>query len=79
MSFLSHPKESPHPELLNHSQTVAERTAVLLKDCGFFEKTQLGFYCGLLHDVGKLNPFYQKLFNAEESRRNDLIANLFAL
>ncbi len=72
MAFLSHPKESAHPELLTHSKTVADKTEQLLKECGFAEKAELGFYCGLLHDFGKLNPYYQELFLAEEFKRTEI-------
>jgi len=67
--FLSHPKESSRPELSNHLLVVAERTAQLLKESGFPEKADAGFYCGLLHDIGKVNPYYQKIFEADESQR----------
>ena len=72
MAFLSHPKESPHPDLLTHSKTVADKTEQLLKECGFIEKAEVGFYCGLLHDFGKLSPYYQELFLAEKFKRTEL-------
>lgn len=69
--FLSHPIEKPKHSLLQHSVDVAVRTRELLSKTSF-QNPELGYFSGLLHDIGKLNPFYQKLFGTEESGRKEL-------
>ena len=76
--FLSHPSDDGEPKhsLLEHSIDVAVRTRELLSHTDF-QNPELGFYSGLLHDIGKLNPYYQILFRTDKSKReaiqNELI------
>ena len=59
--FLSHPKEDEKHNLIRHLIEVANKTQDLLSQTKF-DIAKAGFYAGLLHDIGKLNPFYQELF-----------------
>jgi CRISPR-associated endonuclease/helicase Cas3 len=69
--FLSHPKENGI-SLKDHLCSVAKCAASLISETKFSQET--AFYAGLLHDIGKLNPFYQEVFHADvncrESRKN---------
>ncbi|MEW5841198.1 MAG: CRISPR-associated endonuclease Cas3'', partial [Thermoproteota archaeon] len=62
-SFLSHSSGTP---LERHLIQVA-KTAESIMDRTRFESGRLAYYAGLLHDIGKLNPFYQELFHARSS------------
>jgi HD superfamily phosphodiesterase len=63
--YLSHPIEKEKHSLLEHSLSVALKAQELLSTTKF-PSPEIGFYSGLLHDIGKLNPYYQIL-----SRQND--------
>jgi CRISPR-associated endonuclease/helicase Cas3 len=69
--FLSHPIEEPKHSLLKHSIAVAERTKELLSYTKF-QNSELGFFSGLLHDMGKLNPYYQILFETDKLHRDEV-------
>jgi CRISPR-associated helicase Cas3/CRISPR-associated endonuclease Cas3-HD len=66
--YLSHPIEEPRHSLLQHSIYVAQRTRELLSYTRF-RNSELGFFSGLLHDIGKLNPYYQILFRTDKLKR----------
>ena len=72
--FLSHPIEEKK-YLADHCIAVAKKTKEILNDTRF-EISDAGFYAGLLHDIGKLNPFYQKLFSVDEKLRESLLPEL---
>ncbi|MCL1965829.1 MAG: CRISPR-associated helicase Cas3' [Candidatus Bathyarchaeota archaeon] len=59
--FLSRPKtsEGNNSGLLEHSLKTAQKAQELAASLGLGD---VAFYAGLLHDVGKLNPYYQMLF-----------------
>lgn len=67
--FLSHPKENG-ALLKDHLISVAKSAASLVSQTRF--PTEPAFYAGLLHDIGKLNPFYQDLFNVDRALRSSL-------
>ena len=64
--FLARPKEVEGSGLIAHSLKTAKTARDLASRLGLGESA---FYAGLLHDIGKLNPFYQKLFSSDPSRR----------
>ncbi len=64
--FLARPKEADDSGLIDHSLKTAKAARELASRLGLGE---CAFYAGLLHDIGKLNPYYQKLFSSEPSRR----------
>ncbi|MDR2203630.1 MAG: CRISPR-associated helicase Cas3' [Nitrososphaerota archaeon] len=70
--FLSRPKDSSdgNSGLIEHSLKTAGRAREIATGLGFEDTA---FYAGLLHDVGKLNPYYQILFsdgqNSAEHRK----------
>ena len=71
--FLAHPKEEEEPGLIQHSIKVARIARELAS------RTNLetpAFYAGLLHDLGKLNPYYQNLFTADKETRQALETQL---
>ncbi len=55
--------------MLAHSLKTAHICEELASVVGLREA---GFYAGLLHDVGKLNPYYQILFFTEPWKRHDV-------
>jgi CRISPR-associated endonuclease Cas3-HD len=65
LEFLSHPVEEEKHNLIRHLIEVANDTQKLLSQTDF-DIAKAGFYAGLLHDIGKLNPFYQELFLAKK-------------
>ncbi len=67
--FLSHPKEN-RALLKDHLISVAKSAASLVSQTRF--STEPAFYAGLLHDIGKLNPFYQEIFHADRELRSSL-------
>lgn len=71
--FLAHPREEKEPGLLQHSIKVAYKARELASTVDLGTPA---FYAGLLHDLGKLNPYYQSLFSAEEKDRKDLMSQL---
>lgn len=68
--FLSHPKEENGAFLKDHLINVAKSAESLVSQTRF--PTEPAFYAGLLHDIGKLNPFYQEIFHADEALRPSL-------
>ena len=60
--FFSHPITEQRHSLIEHSLTVAKRSQEIYAESKFTNK-KIAFYSGLLHDIGKLNPFYQKIFS----------------
>ncbi|MGA9171468.1 MAG: CRISPR-associated endonuclease Cas3'', partial [Nitrososphaeraceae archaeon] len=69
IEFLSHPKEDEKHNLIKHLVEVANYTKELLSQTDF-DIASAGFYTGLLHDIGKLNPYYQELFLAKKKDIN---------
>ena len=63
--LLSHPIEEPKNELINHLLKVGKDAEKIFSDTKF-SNTKLAYYSGLLHDIGKINPFYQDVFNASK-------------
>jgi CRISPR-associated endonuclease/helicase Cas3 len=64
--FYSHPFTEEKNSLIEHSITVAKRAEKVFSQSKF-ENPKTAFYSGLLHDIGKLNPFYQKIFSQVQS------------
>ncbi|MEX0639782.1 MAG: CRISPR-associated helicase Cas3' [Nitrosopumilaceae archaeon] len=62
--FLSHPKHS----LTKHLIAVGETSDRLFAETSF-KNQKIAFYSGLLHDVGKINPWYQEIFHATQDRK----------
>ena len=65
--FLSHPKED-EKLLIDHLLEIAEKTKEIFSQTKF-SNTSLAFYSGLLHDIGKINPYYQQIFQAAKNNR----------
>ncbi len=65
--FLSHPLETGIL-LTHHLLTVSNSVTNLLRDTHFSNK-ELVYYSALLHDIGKINPYYQYLFYNDEKTR----------
>lgn len=59
--FLSHPIYNVKHSLLEHSLAVAKKTREILDETNL-NISNVGFYAGLFHDIGKLNPLYQIAF-----------------
>ena len=72
--FLSHPKEEGIT-LKEHLEKVADKSRELMSQTKF-TSADTAFLAGLLHDVGKLNPYYQQLFHADLDTRKELEMNL---
>jgi len=72
-TFYAHPKEDGAPDLLNHCLKVAKSAKKLVSDTRL-KVGNVSFYAGLLHDLGKLNPYYQMFFtfNPDPALRYDL-------
>jgi CRISPR-associated endonuclease/helicase Cas3 len=66
--FLSHPIEDKKHLLIDHLIQVGKISQKLFSSTNFKNK-EISFYSGLLHDIGKLNPFYQELFNETQDRK----------
>lgn len=67
--FVSHPVENGLL-LTNHLLAVANSVGNLLVDTHFNNNNEIVYYSALLHDIGKLNPYYQYLFYNEEKTRD---------
>lgn len=62
--FFSHPIQEEKHSLIDHLLEVAKRSEeIFLQAC--FKSPELAFYSGLLHDFGKINPFYQMVFSGK--------------
>jgi CRISPR-associated endonuclease/helicase Cas3 len=68
--FLSHPIEETKHLLIPHSIEVATKTQSLISETEF-DTGKTGYYAGLLHDIGKLNPFYQEIFRTSKTARKE--------
>lgn len=66
--FLSHPFDENNSNLEDHLVYVAKETKSIIKKTKFGGE-DIGYYIGLLHDIGKLNPYYQELFVLDKSER----------
>lgn len=65
--FLSHPTEKGEKHLLvDHLLKVGASSREIFSQTKF-SNTNLAFYSGLLHDVGKVNPFYQEIFHGRKT------------
>jgi CRISPR-associated endonuclease/helicase Cas3 len=73
--FLSHPKEQG-TSLKEHLLAVARVGRDLVAKTKFSPGS--AFYAGLLHDFGKLNPFYQEIFHADRTIRPQLEKDLLS-
>jgi len=69
--YFSHPVDQKKHLLLEHSIAVASKARKLLS-LTKFTNSQLCFYSGLLHDIGKLNPYYQILFRIADASERQL-------
>ena len=67
--FLSHPIEKEKHSLIEHLLDVGKTSRGLFLKTNF-TNTSLAFYSGLLHDVGKMNSFYQEIFHDAKDRKN---------
>jgi CRISPR-associated endonuclease/helicase Cas3 len=72
-ALLARPKELKGSGLLHHCSKVAEEAKKLASVAGLSTPS---FYAGLVHDLGKLNPYYQRLFSADERDRDSLQSRL---
>lgn len=66
--FLSHPIDEPRHSLIEHLIAVGKKSDELFTETSFKNKN-IAFYSGLLHDIGKINPWYQEIFNATQDRK----------
>lgn len=66
--FLSHPIEGKKHSLIDHLLEVAKKSDELFLQTNF-SNSSLAFYSGLLHDIGKTNPFYQEIFHETKNRK----------
>ena len=64
--FFSHPIKDKKHSLIDHLLDVGKKSENLFSQTSFVN-TSLAFYSGLLHDIGKINPFYQEIFNEEKT------------
>ena len=67
--FLSHPIEDPKSKLIDHLLEVGKNSHKFFSETKF-TNTSLAFYAGLLHDIGKINPWYQEVFHASVGNRD---------
>lgn len=77
--FVSHPVESGI-QLTEHLFTVSGYVRDLLEGTKFNSNSDIVYYSALLHDIGKLNPYYQYLFYTEEKLRDQKkkeLANIY--
>lgn len=61
----------PYSGLFEHSEKVADDMIKLLKGTGF-DFGALPYKIGILHDIGKLNPFYQELFKTDQNKKKSI-------
>ncbi len=66
--FLSHPIDQPRHSLIEHLIVVGVKSEELFAET-CFKNQKIAFYSGLLHDVGKINPWYQEIFHATQDRK----------
>ncbi|MEM2160314.1 MAG: CRISPR-associated helicase Cas3' [Candidatus Nitrosotenuis sp.] len=66
--FFSHPYGEKKHSLIEHSITVAKRAEKIFTESKF-QNNKTAFYSGLIHDIGKLNPFYQIIFSQSQSQQ----------
>lgn len=66
--FLSHPIEDKKHFLIEHLQNVGKKAEEIFSQSCFKNK-DLAFYSGLLHDIGKINPWYQIVFYTQKNYR----------
>ena len=70
-AFLSHPIEEPKNLLITHLLEVGKSAENIFSETNF-TNTSLVFYSGLLHDIGKINPFYQDIFYRDQTKETAL-------
>ncbi len=73
--FLSHPIEDEKNSLIDHLIKVGQTTRQLYLQASF-SSPDIAFYSGLLHDIGKLNPFYQQIFHEPKNNRKTVQKNV---
>lgn len=61
--FLSH--NNPRQSLMKHLIVVGKKSEQLFAETSF-KNQKIAFYSGLLHDIGKINPWYQEVFIATQ-------------
>ncbi len=66
--FLSHPIHEKKHLLIEHLIEVAEKSEEIFSQT-LFRNPKLAFYSGLLHDFGKINPFYQTVFHGTTTEK----------
>ncbi|MBT4680441.1 MAG: CRISPR-associated endonuclease Cas3'', partial [Flavobacterium sp.] len=69
--FLSHPVENPKPKLIDHLLEVGKNADKFFSETKFMNKS-LALYAGLLHDIGKISPWYQDVFHASARNRKQV-------
>lgn len=73
--LLSHSTDENKHSLIRHCVEVANKTKEILDDTSL-NISEAGFYAGLLHDLGKINPFYQELFSDPTKNKEAKIKEL---
>jgi len=66
--FLSHPIEDEKHSLIAHLLEIGNKSKELFSQTSF-KNQDIAFYSGLLHDIGKINPFYQEIFHETKENR----------
>lgn len=70
--FLSHPKFNQIHKLSEHLDRVAKNIDKLLNNINISkESKRYAHFAALLHDIGKLQPVYQRLFNVGSQKELD--------
>ena len=67
--FLAHPTKNKEKHLLIDHLVHVGNTSKELFCKSKFDSYDLPFYAGLLHDIGKINPFYQEIFHLAEEKK----------
>lgn len=75
MTFRSHGPDKPN--LLEDHLIYVGTRAQELASCSSFASKDVAYYAGLFHDIGKLNPYYQKLFCGENKDELSKIYHAF--